>query len=1471
MKKPLYIRTCHKALKLLLILMSYFFCATVSAGSLSQKVGYEAYIQADSVRRISSAVLKLSSTSSNLNSDSLLRPDYTIFDYLLNRNSALNFVSYFARLAPPTISCPGNIASSTDPGLCKATTNGLAATINDPDGDITTLTWAMNGATSAVSPLTGINNILGSFDFNRGVTTVTYKVTDAIGSSVSCSFTVTVSDTEKPLIVCPANANITIPSCALLTDTITFSALSVSDNCGILNFSSNAPVKFPPGITTVLWSVNDINGNSNQCTQTVTVTNGPPMQIIIISQTNVTCSGSATGSVTVEGNGGTLPYQYSINDGAFQANGTFNNLSAGTYNIIVKDASNCTSSLSVTITQPATLLAASITSQTNVLCSGQANGSATVSATGGNPPYIYSWNTAPVQTTATAINLTARAYTVTVTDASGCTKTASVTITQPTPISIVITTTNVACFGDSTGTAIALASGGTPPYSYAWLTDPIQTTASISNLPADNYILAVSDSQGCFKPAFVTISQPDSQFTTSITNQVNVLCAGSKTGSLTATGIGGIPPYQYSLNGGTFQASGIFNSLSAGVYAIDARDANSCTVNLSATITEPANPLTALITGQTNVLCAGQSNGSATVTASGGTAPYTYSWNTTPVQTTDTATNLTAGNYTVSVTDAAGCLITADVTITQPTPVILTTAKTDILCSGDLSGTATVQVGGGTPPYTYIWITTPVQSTATVTNLAAGNYIITVFDALGCFKSASVTINEPATKLTASITAQSNILCTGQADGSATVTASGGTAPYMYSWNTIPVQITATATNLLSGTYIVTTTDNNGCFDTDTVIITEPASALTGSITSQVDYDCLSGTNGSVTVAGSGGTPGYQYSFDGGAFQPFGTFNNLPVGNYTVTVKDTNNCQVTVPVTIIISGLVQAENDTITATEDTPVNGNVMTNDQLLCNLPIVVTSNTVPLHGFAIVNPDGSFTYTPSLNYNGPDSFTYTLTDNVGGTSTATVFVLIGPVNDSPVLFTESLTVNYNLPKTGNVLLNGDYDPDSTALIVNTTPILDPVNGTFVIAADGSFTYTPVLNYIGTDIVVVNLCDMGTPLPVLCGNDTIFITVLPPNQPPLTNNETLNVCNDAPFIGTLLNGGTVFNGETDPENNLPITVKNILVQSPAHGVFSITDTVSGTFNYTPAIAYSGPDFAIVSICDSGIPVECSNDTVYFEVFTPIIANAGISQTVCNSTVASLVGNSPEPGTGSWAFVSGPNIPTVLPSTSNVAIVTGMISSPIPYVFSYMVTNGNCVSVDTMSVTACTLAAVADYDTTLVNSPVTIQVLANDINPDSIQLTMGICGFPAHGIVSVNSNNTITYSPYSDYEGDDEFCYKICVEAQPLLCVDNMVYIHVKQPSLNDLYVYNGISPNNDGFNDVWKIRGIEKYPDNTVLIFNRWGDKLREFSGYNNTSRSWDGKNEKGQVMPDGTYFYTLDVKNVGVLKGWIYLRGQK
>ncbi|MBI4646101.1 MAG: hypothetical protein HY738_05750, partial [Bacteroidia bacterium] len=526
----------------------------------------------------------------------------------------------------------------------------------------------------------------------------------------------------------------------------------------------------------------------------------PPQLTATTTQINVTCNGGNNGSATVTAGGGTPTYTYDWSPNGYTGDGTvtYSNLPAGTYTVTVTDSKGCTKTATVTITQPA-VLTATITSQTNVSCNGGNNGSATVTAGGGTAPYAYVWNDpAPAQSTATVTGLTAGTWTVTVTDANGCTKTASVTITQPAVLTATITAqTNVNCNGASTGSATVTAGGGTALYSYVWNDPaPAQSTATVTGLTAGTWTVTVTDANGCTKTTSVTITQP-AVLTATITAQTNVSCNGGNNGSATVTAGGGTAPYSYVWNDpAPAQSTATVNALTAGTWTVTVTDANSCTVTASVTITQPA-VLTATITAQTNVSCNGGNNGSATVTAGGGTLPYTYVWNDpAPAQSTATVTALTAGTWTVTVTDANGCTKTASVTVTQP--AVLTaniTSQTNITCNGGNNGSATVTAGGGTAPYTYVWNDpAPAQSTATVTALTAGTWTVTVTDVNSCTVTANVTITQPAV-LTANITAQTNVSCNGGANGSATVTAGGGTAPYTYVWNDpAPAQSTATVT-----------------------------------------------------------------------------------------------------------------------------------------------------------------------------------------------------------------------------------------------------------------------------------------------------------------------------------------------------------------------------------------------------------------------------------------------------------------------------------------------------------------------------------------------------------------------------------------------------------------------------------------------------------------------------------------------------
>jgi len=628
-----------------------------------------------------------------------------------------------------------------------------------------------------------------------------------------------------------------------------------------------------------------------------TVTLGAP-PVVTSTQTDILCFGASTGAIDITATGGTSPYTYAwTGTGVAAATEDQTGLAAGSYSVIVTDANGFVStSYPFTITQPAAALSATITAKTNVLCVGSSTGSATVTATGGTGDYTYSWNTSPVKTTATATGLIAGTYTVTVTDANLCTTTASAIITQPAAaLSATITAqTNVLCVGSSTGSATVTASGGTGDYTYSWNTSPVKTTATATGLIAGTYTVTVTDENLCTTTASAIITQPAVALSASITAQTNVLCVGSSTGSATVTASGGTGVYTYSWNTSPVKTTATATGLIAGTYTVTVTDENLCTTTATAIITQPAVALSASITAQTNVLCFGSSTGSATVTASGGTGVYTYSWNTSPVQTTATATGLIAGTYTVTVTDANLCTITATAIITQPVaalaaPTATLIQPTCIVATGTITITAPTGTG-----ITYS-IGGAYQSSATFSAIAPGIYTVTAKNDDGCISTGTIiTINaQPATPA-APIATLTQPTCT-VSTGTITVTAPTGTG-MTYSIGGA-YQASATFSSVVPGTYTVTAKNADGCISTGTsVTINAQPATPAAPIATLIQPTCTVAT-GTITVTAPTGT-GITYSI-GGAYQASATFSAVAPGIYTVTAKSAAGC-VSAPSTVTI-------------------------------------------------------------------------------------------------------------------------------------------------------------------------------------------------------------------------------------------------------------------------------------------------------------------------------------------------------------------------------------------------------------------------------------------------------------------------------------------------------------------------------------------------------------------------------------------
>jgi large repetitive protein len=577
--------------------------------------------------------------------------------------------------------------------------------------------------------------------------------------------------------------------------------------------------------------------------------------------------------------------------------------------LTVTDNSGCTSSVTITVTQPTTLSATA--SSTNVACHGDNNGTVSSTVSGGTSPYTYAWTGGG--SSPTVSGLSAGNYTVNVEDNNGCTSSATTTITQPAnALSVSATTTaNLSC--GTTGSATSTTSGGTSPYTYSWSSGG-GTKSTATGLAAGTYTISVTDNNGCTNSAITTITQSAGSLSVSATVTANVSCNGGTTGSASSNVSGGTAPYTYSWTGGA-GTNPTASGLSAKTYTLNVTDNSGCTGLAVITITQPAI-LGASATTTANVSCNGVHSGSASSTVSGGTAPYTYSW-TGGAGNSSTANGLSAGNYTLTVTDACGASLSATVIITQPNSLDVSANTTaGVSCNGAHTGSTSSTVSGGTSPYTYSW-SGGGGNNSTANGLGAGTYTLTVMDACGASLSTTTVITQPAS-LDVSANTTANVVCYGGSTGSATSAATGGTSPYNYSWSPSGGN-NSTANNLSAGTYVLTVTDACGASSTSSVSVSQPATAI--NVTTSSTNATGTNSNGTATATVSGGNAPYTYLWTPGS-ETSGTITGLSAGSYCCDVTDANGCSQSTCVTVTSStGISNITNATSIRIYPDPTNG----------------------------------------------------------------------------------------------------------------------------------------------------------------------------------------------------------------------------------------------------------------------------------------------------------------------------------------------------------------------------------------------------------------------------------------------------------------------------------------------------------------------------------------------------------------------
>lgn len=599
---------------------------------------------------------------------------------------------------------------------------------------------------------------------------------------------------------------------------------------------------------------------------------------IVLSTTS--CPGTTDGSATVTITGGSAPYSFNWDNGVVDSIAT--NLGGGIHSLEITDANNCTTTTTLEILEPEPIALATATEQ--VSCNSAADGTATVTAQGGTEPYSYLWDAgAGNQMTATALGLSGGTFEVTVSDANNCEAIISVDVAENSPVMVQTDGLNVSCAGGTDGSVIAASGGGSGDYTYEW-TDVNSGTvvgdqAAIVDLPAGEYGVLVTDSDGCTANGTITIVEPE-VITPQIDNLASPDCTGDTNGSASLSASGGEGNYSFNWDNGISASSR--TDLAAGTYVVTVLDGNNCETTIEVVIPDVL-PLELTISSEA-VSCNGGNDGSALVSATGGTGTYTYQWGN--GQNTPEATNLSSGTVTVEVTDENGCVEMASIEVTENEAIALTIDGIDPLCANGTDGEASVTATGGTGDYTYAW--SSGDNAAMADGLNAGTHEVTVTDGNGCEAIISIELDEP-TSLSAT-SAVGLISCNGEPDGSAVITPDGGTPPYSYSWDDPDGQTTAEATGLLEGTYTVLIIDANGCTIQETVEVL-PTPAVELAISTQ-NVSCNGGADGSIEVIASGGTPPYTYNWDVSGTPAVANPSGLQVGDYVLSVSDANGCMV---------------------------------------------------------------------------------------------------------------------------------------------------------------------------------------------------------------------------------------------------------------------------------------------------------------------------------------------------------------------------------------------------------------------------------------------------------------------------------------------------------------------------------------------------------------------------------------------------
>lgn len=589
------------------------------------------------------------------------------------------------------------------------------------------------------------------------------------------------------------------------------------------------------------------------------------IDVSLVNITDISCFGDTSGSAEFSASGGTPNFEYSLDNVTFSLTSTFTNLASGDYTIYVQDNNACLDSLDFTIEEPDSLYISDYTIS-NISCFGENDGSIVIEGLGGTQPYNYSINNGNTfQTTEEFNGLSPSDYELLIEDDNGCFSNLVLdSITEPEELIVnIVSSTDILCNGDATGSVDIEVIGGTQPYTFSWSNGDV--TQNISDLLAGNYEVTVTDDNGCTSNVDTTLTEPDA-LQLSLT-PTNISCPNGDDGNIESEVLGGTPPYQYSWSNGSETED--INNLTAGTYTLTVTDANDCEIQESVTLTEPEEMDVSFSTNQPS--CFEGNDGSATATVnSGGTSPYQFTWDANANnQIGETATNLEAGAYVVTVEDANSCIQTASITLGDPTELVIDTLNIiNLTCFGSDDGSITTEASGGTGILTFEILLEGVVVTSNSNgifenNLAPGNYTLRIEDENACETSEDFTIEQPP-ELELLIDDFNDPSCFGASDGSITVIAQNGEAPYTYELADGTTPVTGGVFVLENGIYEITVTDANGCIATANQTLQNPPPVFVDIVADSTRIEMGEPLNLEAVTENTTGSIVYEWSPDDG-------------------------------------------------------------------------------------------------------------------------------------------------------------------------------------------------------------------------------------------------------------------------------------------------------------------------------------------------------------------------------------------------------------------------------------------------------------------------------------------------------------------------------------------------------------------------------------------------------------------------------